>query len=393
VVQAGNATLSSIDRAALQAEINELTAANLRVSTDTQFNGIKVLASNFRSQFQIGEAAGDVLDVKYGALFPTAVSNSLVERDIEQVTLSGQPTGSLAANSLTLNGAAVGASVAGASAGQSADSAYAVAAAITAAGAGLPNVISATATNVTSGNAGGAAAIGAGALVINGTAIGAINGGSAAGTAAAAAAAITGASGTTGVTASAAGNVLTLTAADGRNIVISETVGGTAAQLGLATGTRRGTITVTNTADPSNTTIVVGGAAPGVAGLAAGSYASAATGLTATVQQSASGYLDPHVDVSTLQGVEEALVYLDKKIDFVSSLRSLLGANQQRIEHAIQGINNRSESLGAARSRVVDADYAHESSQLLRRRILQEAGNAMLAQANTETRRALILLR
>jgi flagellin len=392
VVQAGNATNSASDRKAIQSEINALVAANFEVASDTEFNNIKVLAKDFQAQFQIGDAAGDVLDVSFEAPFPIVSSSSMVELEIEQVSLSGQPAAPLAANSLTLNGVAVGASVAGAAPGQSASSAYAVAAAITNAGAGLPNVISASALTATSGTAGGATAIGAGAFLINGAAIGPISGANAAATAASAAAAIANEAATTGVTASAVGNVLTLTAADGRDIVIGENVGGTAAALGFATGTRRGTITVTNTAAPSNTFIVVGGAAPENAGLAAGNFASAGTGATALVPFSSSGYAEAAIDVSSDAGVADALTYLDEKIDEVSTLRSTLGATQHRIEHTLNGIASREENMSAARSRIVDADYAEESRQLMRQRILQQAGAAMLAQANTEKRRALILL-
>lgn len=392
VIQAGNSIQSASDRQAIQAEISELTAANLQVANETEFNGIKVLATDFRSQFQIGKSTNDVLDVEFDAIFPKVSGTTMVEREVEQVTLSGQPVAALAANSLTLNGAAVGASIAGAAIGQGTASAYAVAAAISAAGSSLENVITATARTSTAGNVGGATAIAGGDLVINGTAIGAINGANGAASAASAAAAISNASGTTGVTATAAGNVLTLTAGDGRDILIGEGVGGTAASLGLSTGARRGTVTVMNTAEPGNTTITVGGAAPGNAGLAAGTHASTGLGVTELVPLASSGYADSLIDVGSEAGVADGLSYLDRKIDVVSSIRSTLGAFQQRIEHAMNSIAGRAEDLSAARSRIVDADYANESRELVRKRILQDAGRAMLAQANTEQRRALILL-
>ena len=80
-------------------------------------------------------------------------------------------------------------------------------------------------------------------------------------------------------------------------------------------------------------------------------------------------------------------------IDTISSLRADFGAIQNRLESAVRNMENVIENQSAARSRVLDADFARETANLTRTQILQQAGTAMLAQANAMPQNVLSLLR
>jgi flagellin len=87
-----------------------------------------------------------------------------------------------------------------------------------------------------------------------------------------------------------------------------------------------------------------------------------------------------------------AIVGLDAAINDIAVARSNFGALQNRIEGVISNLQTSSENLSAARSRIVDADYAVETASLSRSRILQQAGNAMIAQANQAPSQVMQLL-
>ncbi|MFZ4741955.1 MAG: flagellin [Limnohabitans sp.] len=84
---------------------------------------------------------------------------------------------------------------------------------------------------------------------------------------------------------------------------------------------------------------------------------------------------------------------IDTAIDKVSTERSVLGASQSRFESAISYLQISSENQSAARSRIMDADFAQETANLSRSQILSQAGSAMLAQANQLPQSVLSLLR
>ena len=99
------------------------------------------------------------------------------------------------------------------------------------------------------------------------------------------------------------------------------------------------------------------------------------------------------VDISTQSGAWEALQRIDQAIDKVSSARGELGAIQTRFEKTVENIDIQNENLSAARGRIVDADFAKETANLSRTQILQQAGTAMVAQANQLPQNVLSLLR
>ena len=98
------------------------------------------------------------------------------------------------------------------------------------------------------------------------------------------------------------------------------------------------------------------------------------------------------LDISTQAGAWEALSQIDTAIDQINSARADLGALQTRFEKAIENIDIMNENITASRGRIVDADFATETANLSRAQILQQAGTAMVAQANQLPQQVLSLL-
>jgi len=95
---------------------------------------------------------------------------------------------------------------------------------------------------------------------------------------------------------------------------------------------------------------------------------------------------------ATGAGAISALNVLDTAINSVSEIRADFGVLQNRFESVVRNLQNVSENLSAARSRIRDADFAQETSELTRTQILQQAGISMLAQANSLPQNVLSLL-
>ncbi len=89
----------------------------------------------------------------------------------------------------------------------------------------------------------------------------------------------------------------------------------------------------------------------------------------------------------------DALYMLDKALANVSTERATYGAAINRLEYAVDNLANVSQNTAASRSRILDADYASESTELARTQIIQQAGTAMLAQANQQAQSVLALLK
>ena len=84
---------------------------------------------------------------------------------------------------------------------------------------------------------------------------------------------------------------------------------------------------------------------------------------------------------------------IDTALDKINEARSTLGAQQNRLEHNATNLRNVSENLSASRSRIMDTDFAAESAELARTNVLQQAGMAMLGQANQSGQQILSLLK
>jgi flagellin len=113
--------------------------------------------------------------------------------------------------------------------------------------------------------------------------------------------------------------------------------------------------------------------------------ADTASGLVAAAANTAIGSslaAVSSVNIGTQNGANTALAILDGALAFVNSVRGELGAIQNRFTSTIANLENVGENVSAARSRIQDADFASETSELTKNQILQQAGIAVLAQAN-----------
>lgn len=122
----------------------------------------------------------------------------------------------------------------------------------------------------------------------------------------------------------------------------------------------------------------------GVSGADAGGDAFKAGDATKT------GFAD--LDISSVGGADNAILAMDAALNSVNSSRADLGAIQNRFTSVVANLNTSSENMSAARSRIRDVDYASETAELTRNQILQQAGTAMLAQANQSSQSVLSLL-
>ncbi|WP_287597385.1 flagellin [Thermomonas sp.] len=293
-VQSSNATNSSTDRDALQAEVTQLQAEIQRVASQTEFNGTKLLDGNFAGQaFQVGANAGQLITVDSIA---SAQTDSLGATQFADGTVTIAVPTSAAADmvltDVTVNNVNLGTFTIAANSGTAAEMQQAMQTA----------VVSAINAN--------SAEIGAVAKA-DGTTAGQIN--------------------ITGVT-------------------------DTSTQLTF-------TSTQTNTGAP---TLVA---------------AALATEYVADV------------DISDFNGAQRAIGVMDQALTAVNSSRAELGAIQNRFSSVISNLNTTSENLSASRSRIRDTDFAKETAELTRSQILNQAGTAMLAQANQVPQSVLSLLR
>lgn len=383
-VQSSNATNSDSDRSAINAEIQALSTEIDRVAQSSSFNGTKLLDGSFASKaFQVGanNQASDSIAITGIASARTSSLGGVTGTQSATVTgaVPGTPA-ALNAGDLTLNGIQVGASTAGGSAGQSAASAYSIAAAINAVSGQSGVTASAQATNTGAGAlATTFGAVAANTLSINGVNVGAIAaGGDAIGQGANVAASINAVSSQTGVVATADNTgAVTLAAADGRDIKVA----GATADTGLTDATTTSTINLESTKD-----IMISGALPDSAGLAA------ATGNNAaTVGAKVSTIAD--MNVLTATNALKALDTIDGALATINSSRAALGAYQSRFASVVANQQITVENLSASRGRIQDADFAKETANLSRAQVLQQAGTAMLSQANQSSQGVLSLLR
>ncbi|MEQ1803372.1 MAG: flagellin [Gammaproteobacteria bacterium] len=384
-VQSANATNSASDRAALDQEVQQRIAEINRIASQTSFNGQKVLDGSFGSaQFQVGANVGETINVNLTTGVRADQLGQIATSTGTAVTANALTDGGLTIAVGQGSAVAIGASAAGSQVQQTADSAFAKVNAINAGGV---SGLTATATNVTSGTFStitNAAATSTYNLTVNGVAIYAGADNVAAGsslTASDVAAQVNLFSAQTGVSAAVSGTTLTLTASDGRNVVVAETItqgaGATLAGTGIAAaqeGTLRGTITLSAAQN-----ITLGGANADI-GFASTSIAVDTTTLST-------------VSVTSVANANTAIQRADAALTAVSSLRSQLGAIQNRFESTISNLSSVAENLTASRSRIQDADFAAETAALTRAQILQQAGVAVLAQANAAPQTVLGLFR
>ncbi len=349
-VQSANATNSDSDRAALDQEVQQRLQEIDRIASQTSFNGRKVLDGTFGSAlFQVGANVGETISVglstsmktaDIGKVASTASSASIGDASVDVSKLNPVTDADFAAlGTKTYFGTDL-----------NWDTGYTAAAGDT-----FDSVATkmAAALNTAAGAGGGTFAVtnSGGVMKVSYTL---------------ASGELTVASGT-----GAAVNITgTFTSVQEMADAITSQTGGSVAayvdssgKLNLASGDR----------------FVVGGTAAADLKLTAGTYS-----LAGSLQLQ---------DVKSAGNANKALISVDAALTAVSEFRGTLGAIQNRFESTINSLQTVSENLSASRSRILDTDFAQETAAMTRAQILQQAGTAMVAQANSVPQNVLTLLR
>ncbi len=389
-VQSANDSNSASDRNNLQKEVAQLQQELNRIASTTTFNGKNVLDGTFTAaKFHVGADANQTIDISIGNAAATAMGN--------QAAASKSHVGSALAaaadisggngvtnSDLTINGttSVTVTPVAGAAASE-------VAALVN--GTTGETGVSATArTEVVLDSLGEAGTVSftlsstdssgtVGSSLAVSVAVGDIN------DLTDLASAINGGTGSTGITATLTSDKkgITLTNEAGDNINILD-FNNTATTKTVDVGG------VALTGGSGTDSIVVGGE---VSFESPNSYQITDAGnvmSSSSVGSSLSSVAD--VSIATQSGANSALGVLDQALQYISDARANLGAVQNRFESTIANLSVTSENLSAARSRIRDADFAAETAEMTRSQILQQAGTAMVSQANALPQSVLSLL-
>ena len=394
-VQSANASNSSADRTALQSEVTQLTSEIDRIANNTAFGTNKLLNGNFLNQtFQVGANVGETIDVSIssaraqdlGTVYDVDFSTGLTIAETKATITNGVTDQTL---TFSKGGTSTDVSVVAGS------SAKTIAADISSSVSGLSASASTVAVATFAGT-GGATDI----LEVNGVSLGAIDlSGTAAATATLVAAAIASQSSLSGLSVSDdLAGVLTITDADGDNIVftggtaftetlgVETTVNGVTSSGSLQVTAPGGDVTVTGDIDFTS------GASGNWTGGSDDATGKVFGSASATGTANAGSDRVDDVDISTVAGANTALALIDSALTTIDSQRAELGAIQNRFDSVISNLSNVSENSSAARSRIQDADFAQETANLARAQILQQAGISVLAQANAQPQNVLALL-
>ena len=398
-VQSANASNSAGDRQAIQAEVNQLLAELDRISSTTEFNGQKLLDGSFGTvNFQVGANANQTITASTGNFRTTVYGNNRVSStalatdislDVSDANLALKAGPRIADPILTVNGFVGSSGTINVAGGQSAK---AVADAVNSKSA-LTGVYAngrteATLTFSTAG-AYNFQIVSDNAVTNPANVSFSISGTSGPDNLATAVATINDQSAKTGVSASLnAAGALILTNASGADIFLrNTTVGnnnagtidlGNGAALLEAAGAVDNNIAVTGTVtlDSEKSFVATG---------TLGSVLTAASVGSALMSVSS-------IDVTSFSTATNALAIVDSALAAVNGQRAKFGALQSRFDTTVANLQTTAENLSASRSRIRDADFAQETASLARAQVLQQAGTAMLAQANALPQNVLRLL-
>ena len=200
-------------------------------------------------------------------------------------------------------------------------------------------------------------------------------------------------SGLTGVVASAWGDGIQLTAADGRNISIGSSSDASAFGLtGVTIGANSSTVSAAVTymsqvTLASDTAFTVRSGSNGIPNLQALGF------REGTFGGSDNGLKISQVDISSVSGATQALTAIDAAINTVSAAQAKSGAINNRLDIIVNNLSESNQNMMASRSRILDTDYATETTNLAKQQIIQQAATAMLAQANQSSQSILSLLK
>ena len=408
-VQSANASNSASDRQALQQEVGQLVAELDRIAQTTEFNGQKLLDGTFgTSQFQVGANANQTIVAATANLRTSVYGNNQVSGSsaagvgptVTLATASAYATNSVGAGAITINGA-LGSAAINVAANEHANK--------TAESINLQTQytgVTATARTEVELKFG---ATGAYAITLESdnktdpkTISFAVEGAGTTGSEALSKAvqAINEQSSKTGVVASMN--------KDATGIVLANATGNTIA-VGKTAAANSGNITVTKQVGKGDGSSMTVGTSQALAGTdGAGAIANAGyitldsdksfsaastTNILGVATYNSALKKVADLDITDFGKASHSLKTVDSALQYIAGERAKLGALQARFETSIASLNITSENMSASRSRIQDADFAAETANLARAQILQQAGTAMVAQANQIPQGVLALLR
>ena len=396
-VQSANDTNTGSDRGNITAEARQLVAEINRIAENTTFNGMKVMDGSFTGkQFQIGADLGQTLNISIDSAAATDIGAYKVKSEVSIAAAGGVTP----AKQLIVSGHAGNAEIE-----TTTDmSAKELAAEVNAKSAQT----GVQATAVSKAKLSGLSDVGKISFEVNGQSIGTV--------------AISNTDDlrslrdaintkttSTGVTATmgADNSEIILTDSTGKNIEITNY---TAADSGAAaeatmdvtglntdgsTDTTADTLTLDNTDDSATVTGQVTFTSTQTFSVNSAEIDTGASevGFFSDTANAADLETVADIDLSNAESSAEAITVIDVALQKISQARGNLGAMSNRLDSTISNLTNISVSVQAAKSQVVDADFAKESTNLARGQILSQAATAMLAQANSSKQNVLSLLR
>lgn len=400
-IQSANSSNSTTDRASLNSEVNQLISELDRIANTTSFNGLKLLDGTYQGQqFQVGADANQTIGVSVAGARSTDLQNNTVAvKGTAATDLGGAIVGTVAGTAPANVIAVQNLTIAGAAGSAAASVTLSMSAAQVAA-----------AVNVNTAST-GVAATASSTATLTGMAAGTVsftlNGGGTAttvsatvgtgGTVSGVAAAVNAVSGKTGVTATtnAAGTGLILTQAAGNDITVVGYNNSSATKTVTVTGSNGAAGAALTGATAADSATVTGSVtlSSDSGFTAVSSVAAGGTSVLGTTVTAATAAKVNSIDITSITGANTALGIVDAALSQINKMRADMGAVQNRFNATINNLQTTSENLNAARSRIRDADFAAETSTMTRNQILQQAGTAMLAQANALPNSVLTLLK
>jgi flagellin len=388
-IQSANDSNSTSDRQSLQQEVSQLQQELNRIADSTTFSGKKLFDGSFTAQkFHVGSEANETISFSIKNTRADAIGSNQVagsaaagsmQDAIDSATSLGASTNAVANQTLTMSGA-LGSDTFAVTAGMTAKE--------------IADGVN-TKTATTGVEADARTVVTMDGLSANGTVTFNLFGSNTTDVQISAsvtttdlsnmADAINSRTASTGITAVSNGNTITLTNEDGYDIGVESFTGANINFKGA-----EGTASVLTSGGTNSS--MAGGQVTFKASesfsvaTSAGTTLLTAASVSSTLQDVAS------IDISTQTGANAALDSVDAAVSYIDDVRGRLGAVQNRFESTIANLQSVSENVAAARSRIVDADFAAETANMTKAQILQQAGVAMLAQANQLPQAALSLL-
>ncbi|MCB2214737.1 flagellin [Desulfofustis glycolicus] len=396
-VQSANDSNTASDRASLQKEVSQLQNELNRIAETSEFNNQKLLDGSFTSAlFQVGANKGQTIAVSVGNTRATQIGNYQIASEVTTTDFAA----TFGAQSLEISGNQTTETVTTAADASAKDIADAVNTKKVETGVEAEATTNLKVDNLASSGSvsfslkgANSTAVKVSAVITDNTDLSAL------------VSAINDNSGATGITARLDNDgAMIMTSSEGHNIAISEFSylgdSGDAASLDFTTLNADGEDPKATAGpdqddfdhDTDGTDIVARGQVTFHSNNAYTIETDGDTDLLA-VENNASEQMNVgDIDISTQIGSGNALKVLDGAIAYLDSQRADLGAVMNRFESTIANLQNISENVTAARSRILDADIAQETSSMTKQNILQQAGVSILAQANQMPQLALSLL-